>query len=169
MFYSIETFQKAVGFCNVELVLKHMQTVTQPTLCITNTRKGPVRDPGEMATLPQSDRNTSPIPRPKQFGNIFHYNIVYVAGTAIGGYHYTLWLVDRKTCLILVYPFKSLQEEEILCAVKLFVCDIGGSLPHKMIADRDFKLIGGTIHYYLAGVHLDSSECGSIVTGAPAG
>eukprot|EP00957_Ditylum_brightwellii_P138396 10548694-Ditylum_brightwellii.AAC.1 len=78
-----------------------MQTVAQPTLCITNTGKDPVQDPGEMATLLQSNRNTSPIPCPKHFGNIFHYDIVYGAGTAIGGYHYTLWLVDRKTRLIL--------------------------------------------------------------------
>eukprot|EP00957_Ditylum_brightwellii_P140591 10710722-Ditylum_brightwellii.AAC.1 len=111
-----------------------------------------------MATLPKSDRNTSPIPRPKHFGNIFHYNIVYGTGTAIGGYCYTLWLVDRKTRLILEYPLKSLQEEEILHAVKLFVRDIGGSLSRKMIADHDFKLIGGTIHDYLTGVYLDSPE-----------
>eukprot|EP00957_Ditylum_brightwellii_P201565 15326244-Ditylum_brightwellii.AAC.1 len=84
MSYSIEIFQKAVGFCNMELVLKHMQTVAQPTLCITDTGKDPVRDPGEMATLPKSNRNTSPIPCPKHFGNIFHYNIVYSASTAIG-------------------------------------------------------------------------------------
>eukprot|EP00957_Ditylum_brightwellii_P040256 3046289-Ditylum_brightwellii.AAC.1 len=79
MSYSIETFQKAVGFCNVESVLKHMQTVSQPTLHITDTGKDPVRDPGEMATLPKSNRNTSPIPRTKHFGDIFHYNIVYSA------------------------------------------------------------------------------------------
>eukprot|EP00957_Ditylum_brightwellii_P029789 2253212-Ditylum_brightwellii.AAC.1 len=101
MSYSIETFQKAVGFRNVKLVLKHMQTVAQPTLCITDIGKDPVRNPGEMATLPKSDCNTSPIPCPKHFGDIFHYNIVYGAGTAIGGYRYTLWLVDRKTRLIL--------------------------------------------------------------------
>eukprot|EP00957_Ditylum_brightwellii_P199145 15180369-Ditylum_brightwellii.AAC.1 len=121
-----------------------------------------------MATLPKSDRNTSPFPCPKHFGNIFHYNIVYGAGTAIGGYRYTLWLVDRKNCLILEYLLKSLQEEEIFHAIKLFVCDIGGSLPRKMIANHDFKLIGGTVHDYLAGVHLDSPEGGSIVTSAPA-
>eukprot|EP00957_Ditylum_brightwellii_P041433 3137316-Ditylum_brightwellii.AAC.1 len=69
-----------------------------------------------MATLPKSNCNTSPIPRPKHFGDIFHYNIVYGAGTTIGGYRYTLWLVDRKTYLILEYPLKSLQEEEILRA-----------------------------------------------------
>eukprot|EP00957_Ditylum_brightwellii_P166949 12708712-Ditylum_brightwellii.AAC.1 len=150
MSYSIDTFQKAVGFHNVESVLKHMQTVAQPTLCITDTGKDPVQDPGEMVTLLQSNCNASPIPRPKHFGNIFHYNIVYNTGTAIGGYCCTLWLVDRKTCLILEYPLKSLKEEEILRAVKPFVCDIGGSLPRKMIADCDFKLIGGTIHDYLA-------------------
>eukprot|EP00957_Ditylum_brightwellii_P035410 2684898-Ditylum_brightwellii.AAC.1 len=97
-----------------------MQTVAQPTLCITNTRKDPIQDTGEMGTLPKSNRKTSPIPRPKHFGNIFHYDIVYSAGNTIGGYCYTLWLIGRKTRLILECPLKSLQEEEILRAVKLF-------------------------------------------------
>eukprot|EP00957_Ditylum_brightwellii_P121373 9256148-Ditylum_brightwellii.AAC.1 len=38
-----------------------------------------------------------------------------------------------------------------------------------MIVDSNFKLIGGTIHDYLASVHFDSPEGGSIVTCAPAG
>eukprot|EP00957_Ditylum_brightwellii_P041649 3154297-Ditylum_brightwellii.AAC.2 len=38
-----------------------------------------------------------------------------------------------------------------------------------MIADWDFKLIGGIIHKFLAGVHLGSPGSGAIVTGTPAG
>eukprot|EP00957_Ditylum_brightwellii_P103235 7868661-Ditylum_brightwellii.AAC.1 len=37
------------------------------------------------------------------------------------------------------------------------------------LSPLDLKLIGGTIHEFLAGVHLDSPDGGTIVTGAPAG
>eukprot|EP00957_Ditylum_brightwellii_P195695 14910160-Ditylum_brightwellii.AAC.1 len=122
-----------------------------------------------MATLPKAKHNTSPLSQPSSFGSTFHYDIVYGANIAIGGYRYCLWLVDRATQLILKYPLKSLNKEEILCAMKLFVHNIGGSLSSKMIANCDFKLISGTVHEFLAGVHLDSPDGSTIVTGTPAG
>eukprot|EP00957_Ditylum_brightwellii_P011059 838470-Ditylum_brightwellii.AAC.1 len=62
-----------------------MKEVAQPTLQITNTGCDPVRDHGEMATLPKMNCNTSPLPCPCSFGDTFHCDIIYSAGTAIGG------------------------------------------------------------------------------------
>eukprot|EP00957_Ditylum_brightwellii_P019299 1455842-Ditylum_brightwellii.AAC.1 len=97
-------------------------------LCITDTGHNPIHDHGEMATLPKSNHNTFPLPCPCSFGNAFHCEIFYGTGTAI-----------RR-------------------AMKLFVCDIGGSPPFRMIANWDFKLIGGMVHKFLTGVHLDSPD-----------
>eukprot|EP00957_Ditylum_brightwellii_P121105 9237026-Ditylum_brightwellii.AAC.1 len=134
------------------MILAHIREDAQPTLQITDTGHDPVHDNGKMATLPKVKHNTSPLSCPRSFGATFHYDIVYGANTAIGG-----------------YPLKSINEEEILCAMKLFVRNISSSLPSKMIAGCDFKLTGGTGHEFLAGVHLDSPGCGAIVIGAHAG
>eukprot|EP00957_Ditylum_brightwellii_P004578 347976-Ditylum_brightwellii.AAC.1 len=78
-----------------------------------------------MATLPKSNSNKSPVQKPQEFGEVFHYDIVHGAGTAIGGYRYVLWLVDRASRYIFEYPLKSLKETELLRAVKLFKRDLG--------------------------------------------
>eukprot|EP00957_Ditylum_brightwellii_P201231 15324685-Ditylum_brightwellii.AAC.1 len=167
--YSFKSFQKSIGFHNVETILAHMKEVTQPTLQITNTGHDPVCNHGKIATLPKVNCNTSLLPCTSSFKATFHFDIVYGASTAIEGYRYCFWLVDRANGLILEYPLKSLNEEEILHAMKVFICNVGGPLPSKMIADCDFKLIGGTVHEFLAGVHFKSPDGDVIVTGTPDG
>eukprot|EP00957_Ditylum_brightwellii_P016299 1225853-Ditylum_brightwellii.AAC.1 len=109
-----------------------------------------------MATLPKSKRNTDPITKPEKFGDVVHFDIVYSSGTAIGGYRYALWLVDRATQYVFEYPLKTLQEDELLKAIRLFQQDCGGQLPSRMIADRDFKLIGGKMADFLEGINWDA-------------
>ena len=46
--------------------------------------------------MPKKRRNTKPVPRPAAFGDVFHFDIGYGAGTAIGGIRYALFFVDRK-------------------------------------------------------------------------
>ena len=55
---------------------------------------------------------------------------MYSSGTAIGGYFYALWFVDRRSKHIGKYPLKSLA-----CRY------MGGRYPNKMMGDRDLKLI----------------------------
>eukprot|EP00957_Ditylum_brightwellii_P010722 812645-Ditylum_brightwellii.AAC.1 len=71
-----------------------MKNVAQGTLQIHDLGRDPVQDPGEMATLPKAMRSTPPLKKPARFGEVFHFDIVYGTGMAIGGYRCVLWLVD---------------------------------------------------------------------------
>eukprot|EP00957_Ditylum_brightwellii_P018712 1405893-Ditylum_brightwellii.AAC.2 len=51
-----------------------------------------------------------------------------------------------------------LDEAELLAALKLYWQDMGGRLPGRMIANRDFKLISGNIVKFLSGVLRDEDE-----------
>eukprot|EP00957_Ditylum_brightwellii_P068902 5230122-Ditylum_brightwellii.AAC.1 len=115
-----------------------------------------VRDPGEVATMPKTKRNTKALTKPDQFGNTVHFDIVYSAGTAIGGYQYALWLVDCATRYVFEYPLKSLQENELQKAIRLFRRDCGSWLPTRIIANRDFNLIGGKMAEFMEGVNWDA-------------
>eukprot|EP00957_Ditylum_brightwellii_P186085 14167881-Ditylum_brightwellii.AAC.1 len=70
--------------------------------------------------MPKRDRNTTPITKPSTFREVVHFDIVYDAGTSIGGYRYALWLVDRVTRYAFEYPLKLLKDEELLKAIRLF-------------------------------------------------
>eukprot|EP00957_Ditylum_brightwellii_P197012 15009238-Ditylum_brightwellii.AAC.1 len=124
-----------------------------------------------MDTMQKSNQNTNPIAKPSTFGEVVHLDIVYRSGTAIGGYRYALWLVDRATQFVFQYPLKSLKEEELICAIHLFCRDCGGKLPARMIADQDFKLIGGKMAEFLEETawkeEIQREQCS--VSGAPTG
>ena len=104
-----------------------------------------MRDPSDMATMPEQRRNTTPLQRPDRFGDVVHFDNVYGSGIAIGGYRYALWFVDRRSNNIEQYPLNSLEYDELLKALRIFRRDMGGRYPDKMIGDRDFKLIGGQV------------------------
>eukprot|EP00957_Ditylum_brightwellii_P062101 4713278-Ditylum_brightwellii.AAC.1 len=124
-----------------------------------------------MATISKSKCNTSPIAKPSNFGDVVHFDIVYGTGTAIRGYRYALWLVDRATQFAFQYPLKTLKEEELLCTMRLFHRDCWGKLPARMLADIDFKLIRCKIAKFLEGTawqgEINREQCS--VSGAPTG
>eukprot|EP00957_Ditylum_brightwellii_P148224 11286050-Ditylum_brightwellii.AAC.2 len=68
MTYSSEVFRKAVGFRNIQSILQQLTSVSQNTLHVNNLGRDPVRDQGEMATMPKSNRNTNLIAKPSTFG-----------------------------------------------------------------------------------------------------
>ena len=94
---SSDLFQKAIGFCNVDKVLAKIKQVAQPTLKINDLGQYSMRDLGEMATMPKQLRNITPLQRPEQFGDVVHFDIFYGSGTAISGYRYALWFLDRRS------------------------------------------------------------------------
>ena len=95
---------------------------------------------------------------------------MYGYGTAIGGYRYDLWFVDRQYKNIEQYPLKSLTSYDILKAPPLFFRDMGGRYPDKMIGDHAFKLIGVQVSAALESINEDREEKDqSVVTGAPTG
>ena len=103
---------------------------------------------GEIATLPENRRNTKSRPKPKNKGDIIHYDIAHGTGVAIGGVKYVLVLISNPYSYIFEYGLKTLKEQFILQAMKQFINDIGCK-PKCMRADRDFKLIGGQVAAYL--------------------
>ena len=147
-----------------------MRQVAQPTLKINDLCQDPMRDPGEMSTMPKQLRNITPLQRPEQFGDFFHFDIFYGSGTAIGGYRYALWFVYRRSKRIDQYPLKSLASDDLLKALRLFLRDMGGRYPNKIIGDHNFKLIVGQVAVALEGINEDREEKDqSVVTGATAG
>ena len=121
--------------------MKKISFRAAPTIDIQDIGRDPFLSRGEVATLPKSRRNTSPLPRPDIFGSIIHYDIGFGSGMSIGGYTHVLFLVDRATRKKFLYGLKSLHHSDVCTAMKEFIKDLG-CYPSKMLADRDFKIIG---------------------------
>ena len=136
-----------MGFRNIRKILasKHLD---QPTISFPNLGRDPVRDHGEVATLPKGRCNKNPTIRPSRFGDVFHYDIVYDASTTISGYRYALFLVDVKTCHLFEYPLRDLEGSSLKHTMSTITEDIGGK-PLRMLADWDFRLIDGEVAAFL--------------------
>ena len=137
-------------------VLDHIQN----TIHISDHGRDPILSRGETATLTKKNRNTSPTPKPSNFADICHWDIVYGNGRAIGGIYYALHIVCRKIRAAFIYPLTNLKKATIISALKLFILHIS-KWPKEMIADRDYKLIGQHVE--------DFFSPHSLVTGAPSG
>ena len=83
-----------------------------------------------------------------------------INGRAIGGIHYALFFVDRKSRQKKLFGLKDLQKSTIVRAIKKFIREVG-FYPDEIIADRDFKIIGQHID--------DILEPHTQVSGAPSG
>eukprot|EP00957_Ditylum_brightwellii_P084102 6393766-Ditylum_brightwellii.AAC.1 len=127
-----------------------------------------------MAIVPKANRNTDPIEKLAKFGNVFHYDIVYRTGAAIGSYCYALWPMDRHSHIIKEYPLCSMEKTKLLTAFKKFIRDIEGRVPRQLIANCDFKLIGGRVAEFLQGIQSDPQQVEmnlgqAFILSAPAG
>ena len=130
----------------------------QQTIQISDLGRDPILSCGETATLPKKNYNTTPIAKPDEFSNIFHWDIVYGNGRTIGGIHYALYMVCCKTRAAFIYPLRNLNKSSITSALKQFILHIG-KWPKEMIADQDFKLISDHLQ--------DFSTPHTLVKGAP--
>ena len=155
-----EYFRKCLGFRNTAPILKNISTLTRTSLVIRDTGHHPIMSRGETAILPKSKRNTKPVQRPSEYGRIWHYDIVYGNGRALGGIHYALFFVDRKSRHKKILGLKNLKKSTLQQAMKKFIREVG-FYPDEIIADRDFKLIGDHIN--------DILEPFTQVSGAPSG
>ncbi len=90
--------RSCVGFCGIDLLKKHMSTLYQDTVKIDSLPQDAVLDAGGTATLRKKCRNTSPVPRPLAFGDVFHVDIVFGPEVSIGNIHYGLLFTDRFSC-----------------------------------------------------------------------
>ena len=164
-----DLLQKSVGFMNMKLVLNHIKDITQDTVVVNDLSRNPIKDRGEIATLPKKKRNTKRTPRPTQVGNVIHYDIAHGTGYAIGGIRYVLVLIDKATNHLYEYGLKTLKPQSLLIAMKQFINDLGCK-PQYMRADRDFKLIGGEVASFLETPTVQNGQTHTTqVAGAPEG
>ena len=159
-FVTTEYFQKCFGFRNIDPILKNITSQSKNTVTVRDTGKHPILSRGETATLPKYKKNSEPVPKPPEYGQVWHYDIVYGNGRAIGGIYYALFFVDRKSPQKKLIGLKDLSKETLQRALKTFVRKVG-FYPDELIADRDFKLIGTNID--------DIMEPHTQVLGAPGG
>jgi deoxyuridine 5'-triphosphate nucleotidohydrolase len=137
-----ETLDRSLGFRRVNDFLKHMKTVSTPTLKIQKDQS-PKLDPGETASMKSSRRNTQPLEIPANIGDVWHLDIGFGPCPSIGGYKYTLMAVDRHSRYKLIYGLKNLKAS-LLEAMKSFLCDCGPK-PKLIRTDFDYKIMGGKV------------------------
>ena len=144
-----EYLQKCFGFRNITTVIKNIASLAKDTITVRDTGNHPIHSRGETATLPKRKSNKVPIPKPPAFGEIWHFDIVYGNGRAIGGIQYGLFFVDRYSRYKILLGLKDLSKESLHKAMMNFIRTIG-FYPRELIADRDFRLIGDNIDSLLA-------------------
>jgi hypothetical protein len=138
--------RSCVGFRRIDTLRQHLKNLYQNTIKLDNMPPDAVHDPGFYATLRKKDRNTTPIPRPNQFGDIIHLDIVFGPEVSVGNVHYGLICVDRLSRMTYIYPLQNLTTD-IRKQLELFFSHIG-MIPHRIITDFDLKLIGGKAREY---------------------
>ena len=138
--FTTDQLKRAFGFRNIESILPHIKATSHSNFSITSIDKEKNLDLGEIATINKSKRNTNPLPLPLHFGDVVHMDIIYGSVTAIEGYRYGLFIVDRPTRSRFIYPMKILKTD-ILPTLQKFCNDIG-MRPKRILTDFDHKLMG---------------------------
>ena len=138
--YTIDQLKKGFGFRNIENILPQIKETTQSNFSLTTKDKEKILDLGETATISKTKRNTNPLPLPQSFGDVMHMDIIYGTVTAIEGYRYALFIVDRATRARFILPMKILKTD-LLPTLQKFCNDIGMQ-PKRILTDFDHKLMG---------------------------
>ncbi len=138
---SREMLSQSIGFRHPEPLLNHIKTLGNGKVKVQAIPKNPQLDPGETATMKSAKRNTTPLPKPKTFGEIMHMDIGFGPCAAIGGITHTLLVVDRATRHKFVYGLKNLTTS-LHAAIQQLILDCDGKI--KLLrTDFDKKLISG--------------------------
>ena len=98
-----------------------------------------------MATMNKKRSNKIPIQSDE---DVWYFDIVFGAGTAIGDIKYALMIVSRCMRYTYIFRLKDIKDITTLLAMKKFVSQLERK-PSRIVSDRDFKLIGGIISGYL--------------------
>lgn len=69
--------KSCVGFRKVDTIKKFFSSLYTDNVILDNTPPDAILDSGDLATLKKKDRNTKPVPRPLNFGDVFHIDIVF--------------------------------------------------------------------------------------------
>ena len=162
---NLDTLQKTISYQNMLKVIKHHKLVSQNNIQINNLQD-PMKDMGNFSTMQKRYHNTISI-KPTEV--VWHYDIAYGVGTVIGSIRYGLLLTGRYNRYTYEFSLSSLKDECVLKVIQHFV-SILGHKRKRIIADRDFKLIGSVVADYFESDpdNVDNSEVSQII-GAPSG
>jgi len=142
-----DIIRSSVGFRRIDTIKCFLPHLYQDTIQLDTSPPDAVLDVGAFATLPKQPRNTSPIPRPSNFGDVVHMDIVFGPEVALGNVHYGLLFTDRYSRMTYMYPLQNLTSD-IIRQLEAFFAHIGCS-PKPLDSDFDKKLIGGKARKYL--------------------
>jgi hypothetical protein len=136
--------RSCVGFRRIDTLRQQLKHLYQNTIKLDNMPPDAVHD--HFATLQKKDHNTTPVPRPLQFGDVIHLDIVFGPEVSVGNLHYALICADRFSRMTYIYPLQNLTTD-IRKQVESFFSHLG-IIPRWIITDFDLKLIGGKAREY---------------------
>jgi hypothetical protein len=143
-----EDFIRAsLGLRRIDTLKHHSSDLYKDSVKIDSLPPDANLDPGDLASLQKTPRNTTPVPRSSNFGEVIHVDIVFGPEVAIGNIHYGLLFTDHFSRMNYLYPLQNLTSD-IKKQVEAFFAHIG-TLPHHLISNVDLKLIGGKAREYL--------------------
>ena len=132
-----DTLSQSIGFRKVEDIIKNFSKIAQPTVTIQRN-SSPELSAGELATMKEVRRNTSPTQLPRQYNDVWHIDIGFGPTVGIGGTKYTLMCIDKATRFRRIYGLKNLKSS-LLSAMQQFLTDCGQP-PKRIQTDFDSKL-----------------------------
>jgi len=95
--------RSSVGFRRIDTIKTHFRDLYQETVKIDTMPADAVLDKGDIATIRKSNRSTTPVSRPPNFGDVIHMDIVFGPDITIGNVHYGLLFMDRSTRMTYIY------------------------------------------------------------------
>jgi len=95
MTYTEDFIRASVGFRRIDTIKSHLSDLYQDTVSLDSLPPDAVLDPGDFSTMKKSARKTTPVPRPNNFGDVMHMDIVFGPDVALGNIHYVLLFTDR--------------------------------------------------------------------------
>ena len=102
-----DIIRASVGFRRVDTIKKHLSTLYQDTIILDKLPPDAILDMGDIATIHKANRNTTPVPRPSNFADVIHMDIVFGPDISVGNIHYGLLFTDRYSRMTYIYPLKT--------------------------------------------------------------
>jgi len=105
---SEDFIRASMGFRRVDTLKRNLSTLYQDTITLDTQPCDAILDPGDLATLRKTPRNTTPVARPASFGDVIHVDIVFGPEVALANVHYGLIFTDRFSRMTYIFPLKNL-------------------------------------------------------------
>jgi len=105
---SEDFIRTSMGFRRVDTLKRNLSTLYQDTITLDTQPCDAILDPGDLATLRKTPRNTTPVARPASFGDVIHVDIVFGPKVALANVHYGLIFTDRFSWMTYIFPLRIL-------------------------------------------------------------